>query len=207
MTDRLAQLEAQAASLNAEIAKLKAERPAPPPLVKDEVRIVPLLAEPSSLPNLKEMEKLFNCVKSLSPWPEALHDRYDETRPLRGFGSAFRWVQSMPRSDRPNGKVALSFWTDCCKNWLRDRNCMTSDLSVNGLVLACFAAGDVCYCPANFQLGVLWEVGLLEYGGRAASPDAWRKIMREGASAVLPPSAPARRMAPPSPARVIVGGW
>ena len=30
-TDRLAQLEAQAASLNAEIAKLRAERPAAPP--------------------------------------------------------------------------------------------------------------------------------------------------------------------------------
>ena len=73
---------------------------------------------------------------------------------------------------------------------------MTSDLSANALVLAVFAAGDVCYCPANSQLGVVWEIGLLEYGGRAAAPDAWRRVMREGGSAILPPSAPARRMAP-----------
>ena len=185
-TDRLAQLESdKPAALNAEIAKLRAERPAPPlPPVKDEgVRVVPILTEPSSLPRLKEVERLYNAVRGLSPWPEALVDRYDDARPFRGFSSALRWVQSMPRADRPNGKVALSYWIDCGKNRRRDRNCMTSDLSANALVLAVFAAGDVCYCPANSQLGVVWEIGLLEYGGRAAAPDAWRRVMREGGSA------------------------
>ena len=106
-TDRLAQLEAKAAALNAEIAKLRAERPAPPlPPVKDEgVRVVPILTEPSSLPRLKEVERLYNAVRGLSPWPEALVDRYDDARPFRGFSSALRWVQSMPRAE---GRTAKS---------------------------------------------------------------------------------------------------
>jgi hypothetical protein len=57
MTDRLAELEAQAAKLNnAEIAKLKAAQPAPPPRSpKDEVRIVQVLHERTDVPSLKEM--------------------------------------------------------------------------------------------------------------------------------------------------------
>jgi hypothetical protein len=70
-----------------------------------------------------------------------------------------------------------------------------------------YAAGDVRFVPANAQLGFTWELALSEYSGKPASPDGWRRIMREGASAILPPSAPARRMAPLSPVRVVVGGY
>jgi hypothetical protein len=77
MTDRLQQLEQQAAAITAEIAKLKAERPPPP--VKDEgVRILQLLDERRDLPSLREMERLFTVVKPHSPWPQALNDRFDE---------------------------------------------------------------------------------------------------------------------------------
>jgi hypothetical protein len=204
--DRIAALERQINAAQAELQSIKAERPAAPSLPpRGEVRIVPILSEPPSLPSLKETERLFAAVKALSPWPEALNDKYDPDRPSRGFSVAFRWVQSVPRSDRPNGKVALSFWMDCCKNWLRDRGSMTGDLSANSLLLAVFAAGDVCYCPANAQLGVTWEIGLLEYGGKPANADAWRRVMKEGAAAVLPPSSPARRL-PMAPAVRIYGG-
>ena len=172
MTDRIAALEAQITSMQVELAKLKVEQPAPPKVEEEGVRVITLLPEPSDLPNLREMEKLYAAVRGLSPWPEALVDRYDDGRPFRGFSSALRWVQSMPRAERPNGRVAMSYWIDCCKNWLRDRNCMASDLSVNGLVLACFAAGDVCYCPANSQLGVVWEVGIPRIRWQAGK--SWR---------------------------------
>jgi hypothetical protein len=207
-TDRLAQLEAQAATLNAEIAALKAGRAAPPPPPpKDEgARVVPILAERTDgMPSLKELERLYAAVRNLSPWPEALVDRYDDGRPFRAFSVSFRWLMNVPRSDRPNGKVALSYWLDTCRTWLRARNAMTSDLNVNALILACYACGDVAYCPADPQLGVTWEIGILEYGGRPADPAAWRRILTGGASAILPPSSPARRMAPPSPVRVVTG--
>jgi hypothetical protein len=206
MTDRIAALETKIAEAQAEIAALKAGKAASPPLPpRDEVRIVPLLTERSDLPTLREMEKLYSAVKALSPWPSALTDRFDDSRPFRGFTSAFRWLANVPRTDRPNGKVALSYWMDVCRGWLRARNSVASDLDANALILAVLAS-DVAYCPANPQLGVVWELGLVEFGGKPASPDAWRRILTGGASAILPPSSPARRMAPLSPVRVVVCG-
>jgi hypothetical protein len=170
------------------------------------VRVLQLNNEiTSGMPNLRGMERLYAAVRNLSPWPEALRDRYDDGRPFRAFSSCFRWIMNVPRADRPNGKVALSYWIDVCQTWLRARNSVGSDLNVNALILATFAVGDVHYCPADPQLGVTWEIGLLEYGGRAATPDAWRKILAGGAAAILPPSAPARRMPAPSGVRVYGG--
>jgi hypothetical protein len=206
MTDRLAELEARALALNAEIAALKAGKAVPPPPARDELRIVAINDERSDgLPNLKEMEKLYAAVRNLSPWPEMLRDRYDDGRPFRAFSSTFRWLMNVQRADRPNGKVALSYWLDTARAWLRARNSVASDLGVNALVLSAFAAGDVCYCRGDPALGCLWELGLLEHGGRPADPTAWRRILTQGAAAVLPPSAPARRMAPLSPVRVYGG--
>jgi hypothetical protein len=207
MTDssRLAALEQQAVTLAAEIAALKAERPAPPPPPpRDEVRIVPLLHERTDgMPTLKEMERLFTIVKSHSPWPQALNDRFDEHRPFRAFSSAFRWLQNVGRTERPNGRVALSFWADTCRLWLRARNSVGSDLDGNALILAVFASGDIVYTPADPARGWTWEFGLVEYGGRPASADGWRRVLSTGN--VLSPSSPARRDAPLSPVRIYGG--
>jgi hypothetical protein len=215
--DRIAALEAQLNAAQRELALLKgtagkSDLDAVPTSQafanapeKREVSIVPVLTETSALPDLKQTQRLFGIVKVLSPWPESLVDRYDDGRAFRGFSSCFHWIQNMPRADLPNGRRALSYWNDVCKNWLRDRNCMTGDVGANALILACFAAGDVCYTPGNSALGHTWEIGVVEYGGRPASADGWRRILREGASSILPPSAPARRMPAPSQVRIYGG--
>jgi hypothetical protein len=167
------------------------------------VRIVPLLTEPSSLPSLKEMERLYRAVKPLAPWP--LDDKYDEHRPFRGFCACARWLASKGRTEFPNPRFALGFWLDDCRAWLRDRNSMTSDVSATTLILATYAAGDVRFVRADSQLGTVWELALAEHSGRPASPDGWKRILRDGASAILPPSAPARRAPAPSQVRVVVG--
>jgi hypothetical protein len=207
MTTTLAELKAEAARLNVRIAELEGNnnRVTPPPVEDRGVRVVELLHERTDGPTLREMEKLYAAVRNLSPWPQALVDRYDESRPFRGFAASFRWLMNVPRADRPNGKVSLSFWLDTCRIWMRARNAMTSDLSANALILATFAVGDVHYCPADPQLGVTWEIGLLEFGGKLASPDSWKRILTGGAAAVLPPSSPARRTPPLSNVRVTVG--
>jgi hypothetical protein len=199
--DRIAKLEAQINAAQAELAQIKAGKAPPPPTPpKDEVRILQLLDERRDLPSLKEMERLHARVKPLSPWPMALTDRYDEHRPFRGFSSAFRWLQNVGRTPQSNGKVALSFWADCCRIWLRARNCVGSDVDANALILAVLAAGDIVYTPADHARGWVWELGLIEFGGRPANMDAWRAVMSSGA--ILPPSAPARRDAPPSAVRI-----
>jgi hypothetical protein len=204
MTDgRIAEIEAKIASAQAELQALKAERPAPPPRPpKDEgPRVVPILNERTDLPNLTETKRLFEAVKHLAPWP--LNNKYDEDKPFRGFCSCFRWIANKHRTEFPNPKFALSFWLDNCKTWLRERNGMANDVSANELVMAVFASGDVRYVPANAQLGHTWELALAEYVGRSASPNAWQMVMKNGASAILPPSAPARRMPPLNSVRIV----
>jgi hypothetical protein len=93
-------------------------------------------------------------------------------------------------------------------DWLRARNAMTRDVTGASFVAAVMAAGDVLFVPHNGTLGHVWEFGLVlpdQGGGKPANADAWRRVLATGA--ILPPSAPARRMAPPSPVRVIVGGY
>jgi hypothetical protein len=163
MTDaRIAALEAKINAAQAEIAEIKAGRLAPPPPPRDEVRVLQVLDERTDLPNLKEMQRLFSIVKPHSPWPQALVDKYDENRPFRAFSMAFRWVQNMGRTKRPNGKVALSYWLDTCWMWLRARNCVASDVDANALILAVYAAGDVHFTPANATAGDVWEIALVE---------------------------------------------
>ena len=201
----LAELKNEAARLNARIAELEASKsaPAPEPRVEGS-RVIPLLPERTdSMPTLKELTRLYEIVKHLAPWP--LDVRYDADRPLRGFISCFRWLANKNRTSQPNPKFALSFWADDCKNWLRDRNSMVSDISTTTLVLATFAAGDVGYCPGNSALGHTWELALAEHAGRPADSAAWRRILSGGAAAVLPPSSPARRTPPLSQVRVVVG--
>jgi hypothetical protein len=205
MTDRLAELEAKAAALNSEIAALKAERPAPPPSPRDEVRIVPVLDETRVLPDLKQMQKLFGIVRNLSPWPQALVDRFDEERPFRAFSSCFRWLSNKGRAEFPNPRFALGFWLDDCRAWLRARNSVASDLDANALILATYASGDIAYVPANPTLGHTWELALGEHAGRRASPDAWKRVLQQGASAIMPPNAPARRFAPSAAVRIVAG--
>jgi hypothetical protein len=205
MTDRIGALELQINALNAELQALKVGKPAPVPAVRDEgARVVPLLTERTDgLPSLKEMTRLYEIVKHLAPWP--LDVRYDADRPLRGFISCFRWLANKNRMPQPNPKFALSFWADDCKNWLRDRSSMVSDISTTTLVLAVYAAGDICYTPANSALGHTWEIGVSEHAGRPADPTAWRRVLTGGAAAIRPPSSPARRMAAPSPVRIYGG--
>jgi hypothetical protein len=203
--DRLAELESQAAQLNAEIAKLKAEQPAPPRPPRDEgARVIQINNEiTSGLPDLKQMQRLFSIVRPRSPWPSALADRFDPDRPFRAFGSAFRWAANMRRIPQPDSKRALSYWCDGCRLWLRERNCVASDLDANALVLAILAQGDVGYTPADPGRGWVWELALHEHVGRRADPDAWRTMLATGN--VLPPSRPARPIEPPSRVRVYGG--
>jgi hypothetical protein len=202
----LAELEAKAAALNAEIAALKAGKAVPPPhQVRDDgARVIPLLSERTDgLPNLKEARLLFEAVRHLAPWP--LNDKYDVERPFRGFCCCVRWLANKGRTEQPNPKFALSFWLDNARTWLRDRGSMVGDIDASTLILAVYASGDIAFCPANATLGTVWEIGISEHAGRPADATAWRRVLAGGAAAIRPPSAPARRMAPPSPVRIFGG--
>jgi hypothetical protein len=200
--DRLAQLEVKAATLAAEIAALKAGKAAPvPPPPKDEVRILQLLDERSDgMPSLDQMRKLFDIVRHRVPEQKS----HDPDAGFRGFLSAFRFVSNCWRIAVPNSKYSITWWCDGMKMWLRERNAMVSDVAGSSFISACLASGDVLYTPHDSTLGHVWEFGLVPpgHGGGKPASDAWKLVLN---GSVLAPSQPARRMAPPSPARVVVG--
>jgi hypothetical protein len=198
MTDRLAALEAQAAAITAEIAKLRAERPAPPPPPpRDEVRIVELNTERTSgMPNLAQMQKLYDVVRRRLPEQKS----HDPDRPFRGFCAAHRYISNCGRIAAPNNKYALGWWLDDMTQWLRQRGAMTIDITGSSFIAAVYASGDVLFVPHNGDLGHTWEFSLMppNHGGKPAT-DAWKLVLN---GSVLAPSQPAQRFAPLSPARV-----
>jgi hypothetical protein len=203
--DRIAALERQINAAQVELQALKAGKTAPRPPVKDvrEVSVTAVLDERTDLPDLKQLAKLFDVVRNLVPEVRS----YDRDAALRGFAGAFRYVSNCGRLAAPNGKLGLGYFMDDMKQWLRHRNAMTIDVTGSSFLGAVLASGDICFVPHNSMLGHVFEVGLQPpfHGGKPANADGWKRILREGASAVLPPSAPARRMAAPSPVRIYGG--
>jgi hypothetical protein len=200
MTDRLAELEAQAAALNAEIAALKGgpptvQEPAP---ARREVTISQLLDEQdaSDMPSLEELRKLFKIVRPRAPWKV-----HDEDRLFAGFRGAFRWIMSQGRIDRPNPKCDLDFFVGGCRTWLRDRGSMIVDVDVNAVMLAAMAAGDILFVIPNAALGHVAELGLHDVlnAGRAADMSGWKRVLETGPAPTA--SHPARAAAASQPVR------
>jgi hypothetical protein len=183
--DRLAELEAKAAALNAEIAALKAGAAAPPPPPKDEgARVVMLNDERRDLPNLDQMRKLFSIVRHKAPQVKGA----DDDAAFRGFCGAFRYVSNCGRIAAPNDKYALGYWFDDMAQWLRQRNATTMDITGSSFIAAVLASGDVQFTEHNPALGHVWKFAIAppNHGGRPAS-DAWKRVL-EGS--VLPPVPP-----------------
>jgi hypothetical protein len=77
------------------------------------------------------------------------------------------------------------------RQWLRQRDAMTIDVSGASFIAAVLASGDVLYVPHDRTRGWVWEFGLMppHYGGKLAA-DAWKRVLETGA--VARPSQPAR---------------
>jgi hypothetical protein len=207
MTDnRIAEIEAKIASAQAELAAIKSGKAPPPPKPPPDEgpRILQLLDERTdNLPNLAELKKLFAVVKNLVPDMKS----HDPDAGVRGFAGAYRFVSNCGRIAVPNSRVSLSWWLEGMTAWLRARNAITRDVSGSSFIAAIFAAGDIAYTPHNAAIGTVWEFAILppdRIGGKPAS-DAWRRVLTQGVSAILPPSAPARRMPAPSQVRIYGG--
>jgi hypothetical protein len=186
--DRIAELEAQAAKLAAEIAALKAGKAAPPPSPpKDEVRVLQILDERRDLPNLDQMRKLFDIVRHRVPEQKT----HDPDRPFRGFCAAARYVANCGRIAAPNNKYSLGWWLDDMTHWLRQRDAMTIDITSSSFIAAVLASGDILFVPHDADLGRVWEFAIVppHHGGEPAT-EAWKRVVETGV--VIRPSQPAR---------------
>jgi hypothetical protein len=204
VAERISRLEAELAALK-KVAGDHAEDKSVAPSVqafedRRGVSITQVVGERSDLPSLDEMKRLFAAVKHLAPGK--LDDKYDPDKPFRGFCACFRWLQNQGRADQPNKKFSITYWTDACKSWLRQRGAIANDVDGNLLVLAVCASGDVAYVPHDGSLGHVWEFAIHEFANRGKpASTAWKGVMAGGP--ILSPSRPSRPMSQPSPVRAI----
>ena len=120
----------------------------------------------------------------------------DEPRWRKGFAAAFTALGAMGRLEQP-----ASYFLDHATSWLRSHG-VCVDIG-DAFTAASLGWGDVCWTDFRVD-GQVLELGLNPWGiGRKASATAWQRVLRTGE--LLAPSPPLLKLAPRSPARVIVG--
>jgi hypothetical protein len=82
---------------------------------------------------------------------------------------------------------------DDLKQWLRQRNAMTIDVSASSFIAAVMGSGDISFVPYDGNLGYTWEFAIMPpgHGGKPASPDGWKRVL-EGS--LMAPSQPERQV-------------
>jgi hypothetical protein len=199
MTDRLAELERQAAALADEIAALKAGQPKPAPQPRDERPLISYIESPSHFvrPTSKELRRLADVV--IAKYPKlgprrslrgTLDDEFDDDF-QNGFVWSFERLGFPMRSERPDTRHYVEHWLNNTKDWLamhRPNHCGNIGA---GFLAAVLAHGDIPHTPADVSRGVVWSVGLTNFGGKLAS-DAWRRVLAGELLARTAPVMPAR---------------
>jgi hypothetical protein len=213
--ERIAGLEQQIVGMQSELKALKAgpDVPMTPPRPADPDRprpLVTLIEERSNFvqPTPNELHRLYEIVLAkypqLGPYKSAVHHltSVSSGEHFDGFLAAFERLAHVGRTERPDTRYYVDHFADEAKNWLaRHRPGFRGNVGA-GFLSAVVAHSDIPFIVANPREGVIWSVGITTFGGKKAT-DAWRRVLT---GVILSQSQPARRMAPPSPARVIIGG-
>jgi hypothetical protein len=197
--DRIAALEHKIAEAQAELAALKrgeAPKPAPQPDVRP---LMSYLTSPSNFqrPTEKELRRLAAVVVGKYPKLGArkslrglLDDEFDDDF-RNGFAWAFERLGFIGRAEKPDTRRYIEHWLNDCKDWLalhRPYHC--GDIS-GAFMCAAIAHGDVPYIVGDMSRGVVWSVGLTNFGGTLAS-DAWKRVLAGELLAPTLPVMPAR---------------
>jgi len=136
------------------------------------------------------------------PHPSASRYEREDTdrRWHEGFAASFTALGAMRRMDQPDHHHYASHFFDCAQSWLRSHGICT-DIN-EAFFPAVLAFGDIPWVDPRVD-GCVLELGLNAYVGKLASAEGWRRVLATGE--LLPPAPRALRLAPRSPARVIVG--
>jgi hypothetical protein len=209
-----AELRAENAELRSKIAALEergGRKILPPPRPDEEGTKVTYLAPISSstMPNDDELRELAEivCAKYPAFWDcsnMGIHRasrEENEAEWFKQFKASFRALGAMRRLESPDRKHYWHHHKDTAEYILRATG-RPETLSFNPFMCACLAAGDVQFSGVGID-GAIVEIGLSEYIGRQASDVPWKHVLETGE---LLPMSPVRvPLAPPSPARVVVG--
>ena len=195
MTDRIARLEQMIAAAQDELAELKTGLPPKSVPQPDERPLMSYLTPPSNFvrPTEKELRRLADIVVGKYPKLGArkslrglLGDEFDADF-RDGFAWAFERLGFIGRTQEPDKKHYVEHWLNETKDWLamyRPNHCGNIGA---GFLAAVLAHGDISYILADVSRGVVWSVGLTNFGGKLAG-DAWKRVL---AGELLAPTQPA----------------
>src|SRR6516165_5080011 len=189
----IAEMEKTVRATQAEIASLKAERPAgpvdqPPQRHVDPDRnrpLVTILAEQTKFikPTGSELRKIYNVVlkayPQLGPHKSVAHawTSVSEAEHYAGYASSFERLGFIGRTVQPDTRRYLGHWTSDCRVWLSLHRPRRYYGNVGaGFLAAVLAHGDVPFTAANPAQGVVWSLGLTTYGGTMAT-DKWKNVL------------------------------
>jgi hypothetical protein len=211
---KLAALESQPAAANLNGAQgVRDVRGAPSArsFAREESR--PLITHPveasvAIMPSRDEARRLRDIVLARYPQlkpPAHARGMYGapltEDDALDGFCAALNYLGNKGRAE--NGRYAISWFVDECREWLRARQ-IRGDANGGTLIAAAIASGDIDYVVADESVGDLWGLFLEPYsGGRRGKGDAWRAVLDGRLRA---PYQTDRRRLAPNPSRIVVMG-
>jgi hypothetical protein len=211
---RLAALETENASLRARLKEIedhgirKSAIPVPPVAERQVTITTPAPVSSFRMPTPAEMKQLLAAVGRYFPSLLSVDnaaftgdeaDRRDQY--FRQFAASFEMVGNLKRTDRPDGRVYISFHVDVVERLLMSFGRPRMTIRTTPFLASCLAHFDIAVCGINrAHEGITPEVGLSECSGRPAT-DAWREII----AGKQPREVAVSRPAPSSPARVTYG--
>jgi hypothetical protein len=170
------------------------DQPRPKPVDPDINRpLVTYLPEPTRFvrPTAGELREIYDTVltkhPSLGPYRSITNPigSVTETEHYQGFCSAFERLGHIGRAAQPDTKHYVSHWAAEAADWLKRHRPGHHGNIGSGFLCAVLAHGDIAYVVGDGARGVVWSVGLTQYGGTTAS-DKWRDVLDGKLMAPMP---------------------
>jgi hypothetical protein len=180
----VASLRETCASLEKQVAALKASKPPPENRRAAEPRVV----EPRGvtithlpdrnasfvMPSGDELRRLHEIV--VARYPQLASNLQQPGEAFDGFCRAFLRVGHLGR-DKLNDKLALVTWIDDAALWLRDNQVYPNRVTVRDFVCAVLAHGDVDFVPLDRFPFDCSAFGLRRDSTGRPATDAWRAVL------------------------------
>ena len=178
----------------------KSAKRVPAPVIDEGAKITYLPAFSGPVPTDSEFDQLLKVVTDrfsmLRFEPASTRFAADDLRDDRdGFVAAFKWVQTLGRTELITTKFAPTYWVDKAELYRRNRE-LPGTCRRGSLLAAVIATGDVAYSIDQYPHVFAVGLNVLGAAGKPASADGWSRVL---AGRILDPVVVSKPGAVPQP--------